>query len=360
MNILHTEASLGWGGQEMRILSEAIGMRERGHQVYFAVAKGAKLALRARTEGFTVYEIPLEKPALLRPLRQLRKLIRELKIDLINTHSSWDSWVGGIAARLMGIKALRTRHLSAPIHPGLNAKLLYHKLTDYVVTTSTVAADMVVNRSSLPTEKCRCIATGVNPADLTVSQDQIAAFREKYDVGPEDFLAGTLCVVRSWKGVLDLIRAADFLRNHDDLKWIIAGGGYLDGPKKLVHELSLDHKVFFTDHLEKPAEAVAAFDLFLLLSTANEGISQASLQAAYLEKPLITTTIGGLPEVCLEAKTGFLVPPHAPEQVAERVLRLKENPLLREEMGHAGKKLVENQFTREKMLDEMEEVYSLL
>ena len=51
MRILHTESSNGWGGQEIRILREAIGMRERGHEIYFAVVKGGKLAIKARRRG---------------------------------------------------------------------------------------------------------------------------------------------------------------------------------------------------------------------------------------------------------------------------------------------------------------------
>src|SRR3989338_3572964 len=111
----------------------------------------------------------------------------------------------------------------------------------------------------------------------------------------EDFLVGTACFVRSWKGIFDFLKAAHSLREEKHLKWIIVGGGYLREYKRVAEEMGLSSAVIFTGHLDAPYAALAAMDLFALLSTANEGISQAALQAAYLKRPLITTPIGGLP-----------------------------------------------------------------
>ncbi len=115
-------------------------------------------------------------------------------------------------------------------------------------------------------------------------------------------------------------------------------------------------QVTFTGHLDRPFAAIGALDIFALLSTAHEGISQASLQAAYLKKPLITTTVGGLPEVCLDNLTGIQVPPSSPEKVAEAVLRLATDQKLRESYGAAARQLVEDKFTLQHTLDQMEEV----
>jgi glycosyltransferase involved in cell wall biosynthesis len=112
--------------------------------------------------------------------------------------------------------------------------------------------------------------------------------------------------------------------------------------------------------LDNPFDAIAAFDIFALLSTAHEGISQASLQAAYLEKPLITTPVGGLPEVCLDGKTGLIVPPFAPKEIAEAVIKLMDAAETRREMGIEARKLVENRFLFEHTLNGMETVYRVL
>ena len=91
MKILHTESSNGFGGQEIRILREAIGMRENGHEVVMAIAKGGKLIAKARAKGFTVYELTFKKHASLSTLWHLLRIISKHKIDLVNTHSSMDA-----------------------------------------------------------------------------------------------------------------------------------------------------------------------------------------------------------------------------------------------------------------------------
>jgi glycosyltransferase involved in cell wall biosynthesis len=132
------------------------------------------------------------------------------------------------------------------------------------------------------------------------------------------------------------------------------GGGYIDQYQHLV-DSSLP--LIFTGHLANPFPAIAALDIFVLLSTAHEGISQASLQAAILKKPLITTPIGGLPEVCLHERTGLIVPPKNPEKVAEAVLKLSQNQMLREQYGQAAHTLVTEKFLLRHTLDEMEKLF---
>ncbi|NGX37496.1 MAG: putative glycosyltransferase EpsD [Chlamydiae bacterium] len=360
MLILHTESSNGWGGQEMRILRESIGMRSRGHEVIMAVAKGGGLVQKARDAGFTVYEVDFSKAKALFVLMQLAKIISKHKIDLVNTHSSLDAWLGGIAARTRGKKVIRTRHLSTPIRKGLNSRLLYNRLADFVVTTSSQIISPIVEQSKIAPDKCRLIATGVEPEKLHPDPEEIRAFREGLGLSDEDCLVGTACFVRSWKGIQDLMKAAHLLRDIKQLKWVIIGGGYVDRYKGLAAELALDNILFFTGHLEDPFPAIAALDIFTLLSTANEGISQSALQAAYLEKPLVTTTVGGLPEVCRNRETGILVPPSSPNEVASAVLSLYDDPVLRQYLGKRAHQLVENKFTMHHTLNQMENVYETL
>lgn len=358
MRILHTESSNGWGGQEMRILREAEGMRSRGHEVVFAVTQSGALAAHARESGFVAYEVPLKKSKALPGLFQLLSIIKKHKIELVNTHSSWDAWIGGIAARLARKKVIRTRHLSATIRKGVNSFLLYKALADSVVTTSSVMVPVIQKQAHLPPSRVRCIPTGVDPARLQFNQEDAIRFRSSLGVNEGDLLVGTVCVVRSWKGIGDLLKAAQLLKENKRIKWAIVGGGHIQDYLPKLHELGLNDIVTFTGHLDPPYAAIAAMDIFMLLSTANEGISQATLQASYLERPLITTTVGGLPEVCLHGKTGIVVPPFSPEKIAEAVQALGSDPALRQTYGQCAKAHVVEKFTLQRTLDQMEEVYA--
>jgi glycosyltransferase involved in cell wall biosynthesis len=354
MHILHTESSNGWGGQEIRILKEAMGLRASGKfQISFAVARGAKLGDYARKEGFDVIEIDFKRSKALLALWHLCRLIKKQKIDIVNTHSSLDAWLGGLAAKVMKKKVVRTRHLSTPIRGGINARLLYNGLADFVVTTSSSIIPMIQERAYLPQERIRCIATGVDPFE--VSLDAAQAFRKSLRVKDDEILVGSVCVVRSWKGIQDLIAAAKLLRKDSRFKWVVVGGGYIHHFQPLV---DADLPFIFTGHLEDPKPALAALDVFALLSTANEGISQASLQAAFLKKPLVTTTIGGLPEVCQDGVTGFVIKPSFPQSVAEAIVKLADDMGMRERMGEAGHRLVMEKYTQRQMLEQMAQVFT--
>ena len=360
MRILHTESSRGWGGQEIRILQEAEGMRDRGHEVIFAINTKGALIPRAKEAGFVVYELPFKKTLALTTIYSLIKIFKAHHIDLINTHSSLDAWIGGIAAKIAKKKIIRTRHLSTPIRKGLNSKILYGCLSDFVVTTSSSILTTIKEQAGLPSFRLQCIPTGIDPQHLKADPLKAAEFRAMLGVGPSDILVGTACFVRSWKGIQDLLQAAVLLKSRKEIKWVIVGGGHVNDYRSKIPQLGLEKVVSFTGHLEVPFSAIRSMDIFVLLSTAHEGISQASLQAAYLERPLVTTTIGGLPEVCLNGETGLTIPPQSPESVAKAVAKLADNPQLRAHLGSQAKQHVEEKFTMQRTLDEMEKVYAML
>lgn len=360
MKILHTEASPGWGGQELRILSEAEGMRARGHQVILAIQEGGGLVQPAREAGFLVYEIPFKKPRFFQVLFQLTRLIRKHGIEVVNTHSSIDAWAGGLAGKISGCRVIRTRHLSTPIRKGMNSRLLYNWLADYVVTTCESIVGVIEKQARLGDNRCRSVPTGVDPEKIYSDPKEVEAFRHELGISPDDCLVGTLCVLRGWKGVSDLLQAAKILEDIPHLKWIVVGSGASENHfRREQKELGLEERVIFTGRLSPPYTALAAMDIFLLLSWANEGVSQASLQAAWFGKPLVTTTVGGLGEVCLEEETGIQVPKRDPMAVARAVKRLCQDPSLRQRLGKRAKELVLERFTLAHTLDRMEEIYSL-
>ncbi len=291
----------------------------------------------------------------------LIRIVKQKKVDIINTHSSIDAWVGGMVGKLLGVKVLRTRHLSSKISSGLNSKILYSCLAQAVVTTCEAVANHLRNELKMNEFICKSIPTGVDPLEIQVDESEVKQFRLQLGIQPEDCLAGTLCVLRSWKGISDLLKSAKQLSDIPNIKWLVVGGGMSEERYlKERRELGLEEKVIFTGHLDNPFTALASMDIFLLLSTANEGVSQASLQAAFLGKPLITTTVGGLPEVCLHQETGFQVPISSHEDVSHFVKALSLNSNVRKEMGRKAKELVLNKFLLNATIDNMESMYFTL
>lgn len=339
----------------MRILREAEGMRARGHEVILAVQKGGGLVAEAKRSGFTVYELNFKKSRFLPLCFELAYIIRKQRIQVINTHSSVDAWATGFVGKLMRRHVVRTRHLSTPVKGRLNGFLLYNVLADQVVTTCEEVVAPIKSLARLSDARCRSVPTGIDPKRLEVDLEKVQAFRQGLGIQDGDILVGMLCVLRGWKGIADFLQAAKLLQKRREIKWVIVGSGPSEDYFKSEKErLGVD--VIFTGHLQPPYEALAAFDIFTLLSWAHEGVSQASLQAAYLKKPLVTTRTGGLGEVCLDQKTGFTVDCHAPDQVALAIEKLVDSADLRLQMGEAAQHLVKKSFLFERTLDEMERV----
>lgn len=359
MRILHTEASPGWGGQELRTIKEAIGMRQRGHELIFAVQKGGGIVQPLRDAGFEVHELVFAKLSFIKTFLRLFPLIK--RVDIVNTHSSMDAWLAGLTAKVLGKKVIRTRHLSTSIRKGLNSYLLYNQLADYVVTTCQRVVPEIIAQAKLSPDRCLSIPTGVNAEDIHFKEEDLQALKQKLKIHEGDFIIGTVCVMRSWKGVNDLLKAVKLLSDISSLKCLVVGSGVSQECfHKLARDLCIQDKVIFSGHLDKPFAAMKLMNIFCLLSTANEGVSQASLQAAYLQRPLITTPVGGLDEVCLHKKTGFVVPTFSPDAVAARVHELYRDPVLCKSFGQKAKELVLESFTIQHTLDQMEDIYKKL
>lgn len=355
LNVLHLEASPGWGGQEMRILKESQALRNLGHSVIIAVEKNGGLVRQAKEKEFTTYEIRFRKIFWPVSFFRLISIIKRHDIDIINTHSSEDAWLGGLVGKLLKIVVIRTRHLSTGIKKGLNSRLLYGYLADFVITTCKEIVDVIVSQAKKDPKKCISIPTGVDFSKFKTDLKQTLEFKEKFNIKKDDFLVGTVCFMRSWKGIDDLLKTAKILENENDIKFLIIGGGHIETYIKLAKVMKLKN-VIFTNHLENPKSAISALDVFVLLSTAHEGVSQASLQAAFLEKPLITTSIGGLKEVCIDDVTGIEVPVFSPDKVANAILKLKKDFRLKEKLAKNAKKLAKN-FSLNNMIKQIHAIY---
>src|SRR5437867_1038005 len=113
--ILHTEASLGLGGQELRIVAESRWLRDHGWGALIACQPESRLFAEARTAGVDAVALPMRNAVNLGALLALRRLMKALAVDLVHTHSSTDSWSGALAAKSLRLPVVRSRHVSIEI-----------------------------------------------------------------------------------------------------------------------------------------------------------------------------------------------------------------------------------------------------
>ncbi len=355
--ILHTEASVGWGGQEIRILSEMLGMKERGHMAALAAPEHAKIYKRASEAGIKVFGIDFDCRSLFITGHKLRKLIQSERIEILNTHSSRDSWAGGLAGRIARIKVVRTRHISSRLRPNPFTRLVYGPLNDGVITTGSFIKEQLVRELKLSPDKIFPIPTGIDVERFAAADGE--RVRREFGIAADEPVVGIAAALRSWKGHLHIVRAmAEVVRHFPDARLLIAGEGDLrKGITELIAELGLQDSVILAGHREDIPDIIAAFDVSVMASYASEGIPQFALQSMAAGKPVVGTDTGGIPEVVKDGINGCIVPPRNPEALAGAILKLLSEPGKAREMGMAGRRMAIEGHTKEKMLDDTEALY---
>lgn len=356
LTILHTEASEGWGGQEIRIIQESLGMIRRGYRIIIAAPEQSTIFKKGKEAGVEVFPAHFQKknPG---SVLKIVSLINREKVDIVNTHSSSDSWVSTFAAKLSKVKpkAIRTRHLSTPISRSYLSRLIYDILPDSVMTTGEDIRQRMIHNNGFNGSKIFSIPTGIdlerfNPAKVK------PAFRIN------GFSIGMISVLRSWKGHRYFIDAVPVILRiiPNSFFYIVGDGPQFQNIKDMIKNSSLEDKVLMLGHREDIPEILASLDIIVQPSYANEGVPQSILQAMAMEKPVVASDAGAIKEIVIDRETGFLIEPKNPEQLAEKVIELYKGPELRIKFGKAGRRLVKENYSMEAMLDKIEFLYERL
>ncbi|MBL8417247.1 MAG: glycosyltransferase family 4 protein [Dechloromonas sp.] len=359
MKILHTEASCGWGGQEIRILSEAQGLIERGHDVHLVCPPEARIFTEAPRFGVPVEALPIGRKRLGGVLA-MRAYLKQHPVDVINAHSSTDTWLAALACRLLADAPpiVRTRHISAPLADNRATRWLYADATRYIATTGESLRAQLLETLHVAPERVVSVPTGVDalryrPADA----DERAARRAQLGLPVGVPLVGIVATLRSWKGHRFLVEA--FAGNVPAAAQLVIVG---DGPQRealiaQVAELGLQDRVHLVGNHPDVVPWMQALDVFVLPSYANEGVPQALMQAMACGLPCITTDIGAIPELAQHEATALVVPPQDVAALDLALNRLLGDAQLRQRLGQAARDHVLAAHGRETMLDRMESLF---
>ena len=358
LRIVHTESSLGWGGQEIRVLAESQGLIRRGHQVTLLCPPEARIHLEAANWGVPVVALPIGQK---RPVGvgALMQWFGTNTCDAINTHSSTDSWLAALArlALRQSTPIVRTRHISAAVPRDPLTRWLYTRAASRIVTTGEALRRQLVTRNGFPEAMIESVPTGIDAGRYRPGgEGERAAARARLGLPQDRVLVGIVATLRSWKGHRHLVQAMASVP--EAIKLVIVG----DGPQRETLErqvagLGLAARVRFAGNQGDVLPWLRALDIFALPSYANEGVPQALIQAMLVGLPCVTTAVGGIPEVAEHERTAIVVPPEDPATLAAAISALAEAEGRRRELGEAARKLCVEGHSLERMLDRMEAVF---
>jgi glycosyltransferase involved in cell wall biosynthesis len=354
--VIHTEASLGWGGQEVRVLTEMSGMIARGHRMLLFCPAEARIFAEAPLRGIAVEALPIGNKSW-SGLRTLRRRLRALQPNLVVTHSSADSWLTALATRFWRAAppAVRIRHISAPVGRNATTRWLYGRAAAHVVTTGERLRQQLIDDLDLPPGHVTSVPTGIDLAHYA-PRDKAAA-RRALGLPAAGFFVGIVATLRSWKGHRYLLDAWAALPAGGDRLLVVGDGPGRDNLRRQAADLGIVERVVMPGNQDDVAPWLAALDVFVLQSYANEGVPQAIMQAMAMGLPVVSTPVGSIPEIVADGETGLLVPPRDTEALRAALARLAADPTLCRRLGEAAAARAGARFADRLMLDRMEAIF---
>lgn len=347
LSIVHTESSLGWGGQEIRVLSESQGLIRRGHDVRLVCPPEARIHAEARNWGVPAIALPIARK---RPLgiKVLYEWLKRNRCDVVSTHSSTDAWLAALALLALGrpIPMVRTRHISAPVPRNPPTRWLYTRATARIVTTGEALKQELITKNRFPAERIDSVPTGVDATRYRPGERRAA--RAALRLPQDASLVGIIATLRSWKGHRYLIEALP-----ENANLVIVG----DGPMRQTLEGISNERISFVGNQADVVPWLQALDVFALPSYANEGVPQALAQAMLAGLPCVTTNVGGIGELARDGETALVVPAQDSAALKRALERLLADESLRQNLGAAARRHAAASFSYEGMIGRMEAIY---
>jgi len=379
MHVAHIITRLIVGGaQENTLLTVEDQQRDYGDRVELITGPGlgpeGSLEGRARANGVDLRVIP-DFRRNLHPVRdwtsyrEILRLLREIKPDLVHTHASKAGILGRWAAAKLGIPAVHTIH-GAAFHYGQHplAFRLYRQLerhaapmTAKFISVADAMTDQYVAAGVAPREKFVTIYSGFDVEPFLSPPRPPLEVRRELGLSPEHAVIGKVGRLFHLKGHEFVIEAARTVcERFPQVRFLFVGDGILRGQyERRLDELGLRDRFVFAGLVppDKVAELVHAMDV-VVHTSLWEGLARVLPQGLIAGKPVVSYAIDGAKEVVIPGETGYLVPPQSIDELAAALAELVADPALRDRLGATGRARFTDQFRHQTMTRRIRDVYA--
>ena len=363
MRILHLNTERTWRGGEQQMCSLVLGLQKLGHQCVILCRPDAPCIQRARAMSLNALPWRTRGDLDFLAARKLARIADETAADIIHAHTA-RTLIPAASCRFFTRRPLCTvahRRVDFSIHklPLRLSGLKYRWGIDRFIAITRAVRDIMI-ADGIPARK---ISVVYSSADLSrfPSVRRDPALRAELGVPDNAPLIGNVAALVGHKGQKYFVAAAaEVLKRHPRARFVIFGEGPLRAELEAqVRSLGLGDRFLMPGFRENILAAILELDLFCMSSSA-EGMGSVVLEALALERPVVVTTAGGLPEIIQDRHNGLLVPPRDPQSLADALSQLLEDPPLAHRLAAAGKETVTAGFAAEKMTADTLAVYSEL
>ena len=358
IKILHVVSGDLWAGAEAQALVLIAQLVKRPEfDIRAILFNDGRLAREMAMTGAKVSVINESRYSSLAILKRLTDSLRNDGVGIVHTHGYKQHALGSLAAKLAGVgSVVTTVHGLTELYSGIKRhKMSLYRTLDGVCTRNftdwVVAVSDNIKRQLEKQAKIKRVVTIHNGIEIERVRPRTSPELVRRDLGisPDDAVVGTVGRLVPVKGLEYLLLAALGLRHQlRNAKYLIVGDGVSRSQlQEVVEQTGLKDKVIFSGYREDVYDLINAMDVFVLPSI-DEGIPTVLLEAMALQKPIVATSVGGIPELICDGHTGFLVQPKNALALGTCIKRLISNCQVSREMGLRARARIEQDYTASK------------
>lgn len=292
---------------------------------------------------------------------KLAQLFKKHRVDIVHTHG-WSTYLEGLfAAKLAAVPMCIHGEHGIDLLDKWRRILAYKifiYITDQILTVSDDLRNRFVKQYGLPSHKVKTIINGVNMQKFNPDIQARLKTRQNLGLSDQDIVIGTVGRLSFEKDYETLLRAvAMVILRIPNVRLLIIGDGDLRSALvTLSKQLGIKNYVQFLGVRNDVPYLLNAMDIFALTSIC-EGMPNTILEAMCVKLPVVATNVGGMPEVVIDGRTGFLVQAKQPQEIAEALIKIITFPKLLNQIREAGYQRVKTYFSLERMVQKYEETY---
>lgn len=354
--ILYIITKSVWAGASKYVYDLATNLSQTRFEPMVAAGGQDEMAQKIKQAGIPYFEIKHFQRDInilkeICAFFEILSLLHKTKPDIVHVSSAKAGGVAGITIFIYRLarplQAVFTVHgwTFNEIRPKWQVILikLFSKITclfyDKIICVSEYDYKSAVDNNIAPIKKLAVIHNGIKVDEYKFLSRTES--RKKFNLSDSDFVIGTISEFTKNKGHAYLIEAA---KNFPNTKFVIIGFG----PQK--NNYKKQKNVLLIENLPNAPQYLKAFDIFVLPSL-KEGLPYVLLEAGLAEIPIIATNVGGVPEIIQNEKTGLLITPANPDELADAIKKLIEDKKFAQNIAQNAKEKILKEFSFEKMLD---------
>jgi glycosyltransferase involved in cell wall biosynthesis len=367
VHVVFSIDTMSVGGTEMNAVRTAERLDADRYRLTVVTLRGnGPLAERYERIGVPIVRFPIFNLYGRSALRQgalLARFLRGERADIVHCHDRYSNFFTVMAARAAGVPVViaSKRWTHSPIRYHLANAIGFRAATRVLANSSSVARSLR-DRDLIPAKRIVVVPNFVDEEAFEApSPSVLARWRNELRLRHDDLVVGIIASLTPIKDHATLLRAIAVLApRFPTLHLVIVGEGPLRSAlAALAQQLDITDRVRFAGLRPQTPSFHFLFDVSVLCST-SEGFPNSIIEAMAAARPVVATAVGGIPDAVREADTGLLVPPSAPADLADALVRVLTDPIRARAMGRAALTRARSEYHARIVVGSLEALYDQL